>query len=96
MHADLVCNISALSRQGGLVILQDFNVMRCAVSIHIISQRVLFPSASKSRNFCCRIIQRVKSISVKLPRASNRAVDGEGEGENPQIFLTIICESQTN
>lgn len=75
--ADLGCRVASLRRQKGAVLLQEFNVKRCTVAIHISASafsKCIFQL--KARNFCSRLSHRGlnQSMFAKLPGANSRGM----------------------
>lgn len=93
-RADLGHRVTSLRRQKGAVFLQEFNVKRCTVAIHISKSafsKCIFQL--KARNFCSRISHRGlnQSIFAKLPGANSGGMFRKERETTPLTrFLGII------
>lgn len=96
-RADLRHRVTSLRRRKGAVLLQEFNVKRCTVAIHISENafsKCIFQL--KARNFCSRISHRGlnQSIFAKLPGAISGGMFRKERETSPLTrFLGIIHNS---
>lgn len=95
--ADLGYRVVSLRRQKGAVLLQEFNVKRCTVAIHISESsfsKCIFHL--KARSFYSRISHTGlnQSIFAKLPGANSRGMfRKEGEATVLVIFRNYLLIS---